>query len=251
VNANDAAQLASDLKVVPGSQDKVAVARVKPGISPPGAGVAIYDSGVPLPNVSPGHSQSPASLAFGSSASVLYGGTYDYGIRTLSVDSSGVTDVTTDPRYSGADIKFENGLIFTSTGKVVDAASNQLRGTCPNVNTPAFVPVTESNRMLIAQRSTTVFQNVVIKACDLTTFLEIGSLTIPNVGSDFVTTSLVRYGTNGLALRTSNDQQRACQISQKLSCSQYAGSCLRVRGRLCSLSRKSGRKKSSKPKRKF
>lgn len=56
VNANDAPYIAGDIAVVPGNPDLLAVARINPGISPPGAGVAIYNNGVRLPLTGPGHS---------------------------------------------------------------------------------------------------------------------------------------------------------------------------------------------------
>jgi hypothetical protein len=79
VNAQDAPYLASDLAVVPGNADLLAVARYLPGISPPGTGVALYNNGVRLPNTGPGHSDGANFIAFSSSPGTLYGGGYDGG----------------------------------------------------------------------------------------------------------------------------------------------------------------------------
>jgi DNA-binding beta-propeller fold protein YncE len=42
---------AADMIVVPGNANAVAVARMQPGLSPPGKGVVIYDNGVARPNI--------------------------------------------------------------------------------------------------------------------------------------------------------------------------------------------------------
>src|SRR6185436_12056520 len=42
---------AGDLAVVPGNPNAVAIARIQPGLSPPGTGVAVYDNGVQRTNI--------------------------------------------------------------------------------------------------------------------------------------------------------------------------------------------------------
>ena len=206
VNANDAAYLASDIAVAPGNPDILAVSRYLPGISPPGVGVAVYNNGVRLLNTAPGHSASSNYIAFSSSASTLYGGGYDGGLRTMTVDGSGVTDTTGNGTpYYVKKLKFENNLVFDSLGHVIKPDTRELLGTCAGISTNAFVPDTATGRVLYAVKDSSG-PNVTIKACDINTFAQIGSLTIPNVGYDVILNSLIRYGTNGLALQTSNNQ---------------------------------------------
>jgi hypothetical protein len=202
---------ASDIAVAPGNPNLVAVARYRPGISPPGAGVAVYDNGVRRPNTGPGHSAGANFLTFSDSASTLYGGGYYEGLRTMTVDVNGVTDNTGNGTpYNVRDLIFENNLIFTSNGNVIDPQTRTLLGTFPNVNTTAFVPVTESGRVLFAVRESSS-PHIMIKAFDINTYAQIDVLTIPNVYSEART--LVRYGTNGIAMRTWDDQLYFIQTS--------------------------------------
>lgn len=195
----------SDLAVLPGDENKLAVARGG------GTGLAIFSNGMRLPQTGTGSSNSSYFIAV-ASQSRIYGGSIYEGMRTYNVSENGVTDVTTTPTsYAVYGIKYQGGKLFTSTGKVIDEQSRSLLGTCSlDAETLAFVPDTPTNRVLYAYRSGS---SVVIKACDLSTFVTIGSLTIPNVGSDFGAETLLRYGSNGLALTTSNDRTYLIQTS--------------------------------------
>jgi hypothetical protein len=205
VNASDAPYLASDIAVAPGNPDLLAVSRVIPGTSPPGAGVAIYKNGVRLPLTGPSHSGASNFIAFSTSAATLYGGGYDEGLRTMTVGENGVTNVTGNGTpFQVRKLKFENNLVFTSTGQIINPVTRTLLGTCPGVNTDAFVPDTATGRVLYAVKEN--YTDVTIKAFDINTFAQIGSLTVPNVGYDTFPTTLVRYGTNGLAMRTSDNK---------------------------------------------
>lgn len=207
VNANDAPYRASDIAVAPGNPDLLAVSRYSPGISPPGTGVAIYNNGMRLPLTGPGHSAASNYLAFSSSATTLYGGGYDEGLRTMSVNENGVTVNTGNATpFAVRSLKFENNLIFTSNGQIINPETRTLLGTCSGINTLAFVPDTATGRVLYAVKES-YSTNITIKACDINTFTQIGSsLTIPNTTGDVQPTTLVRYGTNGLAMRTWDNQ---------------------------------------------
>jgi hypothetical protein len=210
--------IAREIAVPPGNPNRVAVARQMPGWSPGGMGTVIFDNGVPLPAIGPGHSQTPSHLAFSSSASVLYGGTYDSGLRTLSVGADGATDVSgSGTSFSTGKIKYENGFIFDGMGHVIDAETRRLLGTCvgnthyPNyISTTSFVPDTATRRVLYAIKNGGV---ITIKAFSIDTYLEIGSMTIPDVGFDNFPTALVRYGTNGLAMQTTDNELYLIQTS--------------------------------------
>ena len=205
VNATDAPFLASDLAVAPGNPDLLAVARYSPGISPPGEGVAIYKNGVRLPLTGPGHSAGANFIAFSASASTLYGGGYEEGLRVMTVNENGVINNQGNVTpFEVRNLKIDNNLIFTSTGRIINPETRALLGTCSGVNTSAFVPDTATGRVLYAVKENSA--DITIKACDINTFTQIGSLTIPGVGNETFPTALVRYGTNGLALRTSNNQ---------------------------------------------
>ena len=202
VNANDESFVASDIAVAPGNPDVLAVAHNNPSVS--GTGVAIFNNGVRLPQT--GFGVASSYLAFSSSAAILYGGGYNQSLRTLMVNENGITDITGNGTpFAVRKLKYENNLIFTSTGQIINAATRTILGTCQGVNTDAFVSDTTTGRVLYAVKDSSG-AGVTIKAFDINTFIQIGSLAIPNVGNDLTITSLVRYGTNGLAMRTSNNQ---------------------------------------------
>ena len=93
---------AGDFAIMPGNPNAVAVARIQPGLSPPGTGVAVYDDGVQRPNIAL-PIQGPSYVAFGATASTLYGSVLFSGaLRKMTVDGSGVTSagahLLTQPR---------------------------------------------------------------------------------------------------------------------------------------------------------
>ncbi len=204
----------SDFAVAPANPGTIAVARWHSGLSPPEAGVAVFDDGVRRPNVGPGHLSGADFVAFSASASKLFGTAPSGGLQTMTLDASGVTvGPTSIPNIAGR-IKFSDGLLFSSTGHVVNTDTNSLLGTFANANslafTSAFVPDTAAGRAyyLTSGPSQTT---VTLKAYDIDTFLLVGSLDIS--GLDGLPSSLLRWGPNGLAFRTSGKQLYIIQTS--------------------------------------
>ena len=197
----------NDFAVAPGNPGTIAVARHFGNVSPPEAGVAIFDDGVRRPNVGPGHLSGADYLAFSASASKLYGSAPLGGIQTLTLDASGVTlGATVVPSVFGG-IKFSNGLIFTSAGHIVNPETGSLRGTFSNANATsasAFVPDTSVGRAYYLTFNPD-FGSLILKVFDINTFLLLGSLNINGVGG--TPSSLVRWGPNGLAFRTDSSNQ--------------------------------------------
>jgi hypothetical protein len=108
----------SDIAVAPGNPNLVAVARQFGGISPPGAGVAIFDNGVQRPTVGSDHISASDFLAFSASAATLYGSRgFGGGIQTMTIDASGVTVSSNSSLSVGGRIKFSDGKLFTSLGR--------------------------------------------------------------------------------------------------------------------------------------
>ena len=64
----------TDMAVAPGNANLLAVARSYRGVSPPQAGVAVFDNRVQRPTTTPGHTIASDFLAFSASPSTLYGG---------------------------------------------------------------------------------------------------------------------------------------------------------------------------------
>jgi hypothetical protein len=199
-----------DFAVAPGSPDTLAIARWYLTVSPREAGVAVYDNGVRRPNTGPGHLNGADSIAYSASASKLYGTGQFQGVQTITVDASGVTvSNPTIPALSGR-VKFSNGLLFTSFGQVANPDTNTLLGTFPSVNTTAFVPDTANGRAYYLTTSQTQ-GTLILRAFDINTFLPLGTLNITGVSGN--ATSLLRWGANGLAFRTTGNQLFIIQTS--------------------------------------
>jgi Calx-beta domain/Domain of unknown function (DUF4214) len=197
----------SDLEVAPANPETVAIARQFQGVFPSEAGVAVFDDGVRRTNTGPGHSVGADFLAFSATASKLYGSSNSGGIHTLNIDASGVTLGATVLANVSADIKFSNGLIFSATGHVINSDTSSLLGTFNNANSPAiqsaFVPDTAAGRAYYLTFGQTQ-GTFTLKAYDINTFLLLGSLNIGGIQG--LPTSLLRWGPNGLAFRTTGNQ---------------------------------------------
>ena len=190
----------NDIAVAPGNPNVLAVARSFQ------AGVAIFDNGVSRPNTGP---QTSEFLAFSATASKLYSTGFN-GLSTLTIDATGVSGSSTAPlAFSSPRIKFSGGKLFTSAGQVIDPDSNTLLGTFFGANTQAFVPDAAAGRAYYLTSGPG--SSFTIRAFDINTFLQLGALVIDGVNG--TPTSLLRWGPNGLAFRTSNNQLFIIQTS--------------------------------------
>ncbi|HEV7799174.1 MAG TPA: Calx-beta domain-containing protein [Pyrinomonadaceae bacterium] len=200
----------NDLAVAPGNPNLVAIARQYPGISPPEAGVAVFDNGVQRTKTGPGHIEGSDYLAFSASASKLYGCGFSSSLKTLTVDATGVTVASTVPFSVGTRIKFNNGLVFSSNGQVVNPDTATLLGTFSGATSNAFVADSTVGRAYYVTGDQFGSGSLTLKAYDINTFLLVGSLAIPGaIGSP---STLVRWGANGLALRIINSQSGNSQL---------------------------------------
>ncbi len=191
----------ADFAVAPGEPNLLAVARSQSG------GVAVFDNGVPRTKAIIGSD----SLAFSASASKLYGaGQFNNGFQTLAIDATGVTLSATAAVGSPGRIKFSGGLLFNSVGQVINPDTSSVLGTFSGANSQAFVPDTSVGRAYFLTSGPS-FGTLTLKAFDINTFLLLGSLNITGVSGS--ATSLVRWGANGLAFRTSSNQLFIIQTS--------------------------------------
>ncbi len=117
---------ATDIRVMPGSPETIAVALHRIDQYPRDAGVAVFDAGVARPVVVGADGATPASLAFGMDAETLYGvdGASPPTLARLIVAADGVT-VAESHRLSGGShpvrIVFDAGRIYTADGTVFDS----------------------------------------------------------------------------------------------------------------------------------
>ncbi|HWF88266.1 MAG TPA: Calx-beta domain-containing protein [Pyrinomonadaceae bacterium] len=192
----------SDIAVSPGNPAVIAVARQNRFNSPSEAGVAVFDNGVQRPNTGPGHIAGSDVITFGSS-SVLYGNSFQ-GLTTMAIDNSGVTVTGTTPFAVGSSLIFDNNRLYSARGQVLNPATGELVGSFSFgglFDASGFVIDSANNRAYFLLGSNPTLQ---IKAFDLTTFLPLGFVNV-SVPSGF-SSSLVKWGTNGLAFRTNNRQ---------------------------------------------
>jgi hypothetical protein len=197
--------LLSDFAVAPGNPNLVAVARNYRGVSPPEAGVAVFDNGVQRPTTTPGHSAASDFLAFSASATTLYGGSFSSGLNTMTIDSSGVTVTNNATFISGNDIRFDNGLVYGSTGQVINPVTGSVLGTFAGVGSGPFTTDSAVGRayFLTGSQSSSNY-TVILRAFNINSFIPVGTLTISGVKG--AVSSLVRWGSNGLAFRTDGGQ---------------------------------------------
>lgn len=204
---------AEDIEVLPGSAGSVAISLRNKNFSPRHEGVAIFDEGVKRPTQTPGHTGSNV-IEFGGSASTLYGynnETSEFGLRKMAVDAGGVTVASVKQNIiSGynVDIRYDNGLLYTTTGAIVDPEAGTLLGTFPDIGFNGNVrPDSARNRVFFV---TGRGSSLTLRAYDSRTFTLVGSL--PISGAKGEASSLVRWGSDGLAFRTSETFSTEGQI---------------------------------------
>jgi hypothetical protein len=164
------------------------------GVSPRHAGVAIYDDGVQRLDTTPGHTGSN-TIVFSGDASVLYGynnETTEYGLRTMSVGESGVTvDSNVRSLITGSRVKIEyaDGLLYATSGRVVDPVAEVIVGSYPASG--SVVPDVAAGRVFFLDDDS-------IDAFAIDTFAPVGAINVP--GPDGA--NLVRWGDDGFAYHT-------------------------------------------------
>ena len=207
-----------DLEVLPGQATSIAVSRKLIGNSPRHAGVAIYDDGVMRPTVSAPFPQSGSNvIEFSTSNSTLYGycnETTENGFRKMTVNASGVSvqSVTERIVYAASDIRYNNGLVYSTVGEVVDPQTLRrvglFRGVVTQGSHPLVLPDSTANRVYFLTGGGV--NPFVIRAFDQNTFIETASLTLTGVTS--FPRSFIKWGSDGLAFNT-NDKIFVLQTS--------------------------------------
>jgi subtilisin-like proprotein convertase family protein len=205
-------RFADDIAALPGSPTVIAVARRFSSTSPRHAGVAIYENGAPRTNETARHTGSNL-IEFGSISGRLYGynnETTEFGFRKMTVDASGVVvlDVTENliSQFSG-DIKFAGDLIYSTSGRVIDAEARTLVGTF--IFDRGF-PVT-SVAPDVGLNRTFYLEGPEIVVFDTQTFRVRGRFQPSGVSGDL--SGLIRWSANGLAFRTTGGQVYVIQGS--------------------------------------
>jgi uncharacterized repeat protein (TIGR01451 family) len=210
-----------DMQVVPGSPRSVAVLLGKPGISPRFAGVLIYDDGVPRPKrIDPYASGilEASRVQFGASPATLYALDEELGdiVVRMAVDASGmtVTDRLSLPSRNAAELRFSEGLLYLSSGEVVDPQTFRIAGSFGSIPPPSLVlPDPASGRIFFLSTAAIYITGPPkLLAFDLGTRQPVGAADIPVPVSLGGATSLLAWGQalsdseGGLAFRTDQGQ---------------------------------------------
>ena len=216
--------VAVDLAVAPGQPQTVAAAR---GNNPNASdgGVAVYDDGVQRPNTT-GPFQPISFIKYSASPLILYGYnafSSEFGFRKMATASCGLTVLSTKGAlFTGNnDFQIENGAAFSASGRVADPEAGTLIGTYGvTTNVPlgtfptAVIADSGANRVyFFLANSSADFSpdTMLIRAFDMKTFLEVGTLALPNISGK--PTAAVRWGTDGFAFRTSANKVYLIQTS--------------------------------------
>jgi hypothetical protein len=188
-----------DILVSPQNSNILAVTRYT---SPSNfAPIAIFENGVPLSLTGPAVTYITSGLA-----TTIFGSSEFPGLSTMTVNNSGVTGSTINTPFPLGRIQFVNGRIYTARGQVLDPATGNVLGTFAGTSlSNAFVVDVATGRALYAG-----FDGR-IRAFDLNTFVLLGEVTLTGVNGSPV--AMVRYGTNGLALLTTDNRVYLIQTS--------------------------------------
>jgi hypothetical protein len=201
---------AEDLEVRPGDSEVVAVALERRSVSPRHGGVAVFDQGVRLPAVTPDHTGSNR-LVFDADPSILYGynnESTEHGLRTMRVDASGATVLHVAQGLLASfsiDIAFAGGLIFASSGRVIDPFGPTVVGTfSPEEAFLAVAPEPAADRAhFLADPGDDAPS---LESFELSTFRALRSLPLGLLPGEEPVGRLVRWGDDAFAFRTSQNR---------------------------------------------
>lgn len=192
-------EVAGEIEAVPGRPGSVAITLQVPFVSPPLAGVAIYDDGTRRPTMSPDHTGGNR-IAFLDSPDVLYG--YNnahtgFEFFTIGVDASGARHAAvTSGLISGfyTQITGAAGRIYGTDGSIVDAERRVRIGTLPAGSNASLADPVAGRAYLVVDAGIAVY--------DLNNFQLLGTVPVSGMGFDhpaIAKTRLVRWGSDGLA----------------------------------------------------
>jgi hypothetical protein len=192
--------LVDQLATLPGQPHSVAVAASAPYGGT--AEVLIFDDGVQRSNF---YASGTSVVAGSANELFTMGGGYPSNpFATLTVDASGVTAYTYEDGFVGVNesYKFASGLIFTYGGTVFNPATMVLVGRLTNCS---IVEPDLSAGLILSMGSQPVFAKPdawTIYAWNPTNLQIVASLPTPGVLN--APSSLIRWGTNGLAFCAAN-----------------------------------------------
>lgn len=197
---------AEDIEVMPGHPTTIAVSRKNNGFSPRHEGVAIYDNGIMRPTTTTNHTGSN-KIEFTSQNSLIgYNNeSTEFGIRRLSVNNSGVNNVSVTQNILtnfGLDFIYRDNYIYSTDGKVVDVTTSPfVIGQFTNTNGPVVYDE-YFNRVCFA--SYDYSGNIIFKRFNPNTFLLYDSLPISQAYGTAI--KMTTCGNGCYAFNTTDDK---------------------------------------------
>lgn len=196
---------AQDIEVMPGNPTTIAVSRRRPNVSPTHGGVAIYDNNVMRPTTTPDHTGSNKFEFTGTNSLIGYNTeSTEYGLRRLSVNAGGVTNVSVSSGVlSGFNLDFiyKNNSIYATNGTIVDiSAAPFVSGQFTNVNGPVVYD-NYYNRVCFASYDSS--GNIIFKRFNPNTYLLFDSLPITQAFG--TVKSLITCGNGCYAFNTTDN----------------------------------------------
>lgn len=194
---------AADFAVMPGNAESLAAWRVRragPMAGEYGWGIALFDHGIMRSNVTA--SGGNWRVEFDTDSGTLFG--YNGGdLRRCALDSGGVSFVESYPQFysAGTDVEYASGQLFSTAGRIIEYQPFRVAWVVAGATAATLVePDAAANRIHYLVQ-TNGWQ---IRVHELASRRFSGSIPISYVVG--TPTSFIRWGTNGLAFRTSNNQ---------------------------------------------
>ena len=203
---------ATDLAVSPGQPGTFAV--IRRTLSWEGEGVAIYDDGVQRPGVAgDGMTSNGSMIAYNSQSALVYGRntpyeSYDVFKVGITATGAGITDQHTglNSDMGGGFVRgmeYDSGSAYLTLGYVIDPATLTVVGRFPMVYMPRLVEPDVANGIVyFLTEDWSSSEAYTLRAFNSRTFVQVSSLEIGKLSG--VPRSLIRCGTDGLAIGTSN-----------------------------------------------
>jgi uncharacterized repeat protein (TIGR01451 family) len=200
-----------DMAALPGQPQAIAVSREVSAGTASGfthEAIAVYDNGIQRPNTGSAPSEYYSDvIKFGADSSILFAhNSGAVGFLRLQVDNQGVTFLDSDSallgNFNGIGLEYAQGNLYSTAGPVIDPLAEVAIGRVPGITNSAAMLFDPSTRRLFYLQMGA--SNYVLQAFEAGSFLPLGNLSIPGVLG--TPSSLIRWGADGLAFRTSGDQ---------------------------------------------
>ncbi len=189
---------AGDIAAVPGAPNSIVVDRFVPGGS--SMGLAVFDNGVRrLVTALAGY---PFKVEFDTDTGALFA-LNEGGVQRCRLTAGGVSLAESYPQVwkLGTDLEYAGGQLFTTGGFVFRDQPYDLVWEFPGTETGVLVePDSAANRVFYLVKT----NGWKIRTFDIETRRPLGEISVPNVAG--TPSDLIRWGTNGLAFRTSSNQ---------------------------------------------